>query len=48
MPNVILTPHLSCFSQNYEQRAADIFGENLGRYIAGRPLLNVVDKSLGY
>jgi phosphoglycerate dehydrogenase-like enzyme len=48
MPNVILTPHLSGFSRNYEQRAADIFGENLGRYIAGQPLLNVVDKSLGY
>jgi phosphoglycerate dehydrogenase-like enzyme len=48
MPNVILTPHLSGFSRNYEQRAADIFRENLGRYIAGQPLLNVVNKSLGY
>jgi phosphoglycerate dehydrogenase-like enzyme len=48
MPNVILTPHLSGFSQNYEERAADIFGQNLGRYVAGQPLLNVVDKSLGY
>jgi D-2-hydroxyacid dehydrogenase (NADP+) len=48
MPNVILTPHLSGFSPNYEQRAADIFCENLRRYITGHPLLNVVDKSIGY
>lgn len=48
MPNVILTPHLSGFSPNYEQRAADIFCENLRRYMAGQPLLNVVDKSTGY
>ncbi len=48
MPNVILTPHLSGFSPNYEQRAVDIFCENLSRYIAGQPLLNVVDKSTGY
>jgi phosphoglycerate dehydrogenase-like enzyme len=48
MPNVILTPHLSGFSPNYERRAVDIFCENLRRYIAGQPLLNVVDKSTGY
>jgi phosphoglycerate dehydrogenase-like enzyme len=48
LPNVILTPHLSGFSPNYEQRAVDIFCENLRRYIAGQPLLNVVDKSTGY
>ena len=48
MPNVILTPHVSGFSPNYERRAADIFCENLRRYLAGQPLLNVVDKSTGY
>jgi len=48
MPNVILTPHLSGFSPNYDQRAVDIFCENLRRYIAGQPLLNIVDKSKGY
>ena len=48
MPQVILTPHVSGFSPNYEQRAVDIFCENLRRYIAGRPLFNVVDKSTGY
>ena len=48
LPNVILTPHISGFTPHYEQRAADIFCENLRRYIAGQPLLNLVDKSTGY
>jgi len=46
--NVILTPHISGFSPNYEQRSIDIFCENLHRYLAGQPLLNVVDKTKGY
>jgi phosphoglycerate dehydrogenase-like enzyme len=48
LPNAILTPHISGFSPNYERRAVDIFCENLRRYIAGEPLLNVVDKTAGY
>jgi phosphoglycerate dehydrogenase-like enzyme len=48
LPNVILTPHIAGLSPNYEQRAADIFCQNLQRYIAGQPLLNLVDKTTGY
>jgi len=48
LTNAILTPHISGFTPNYEQRAVDIFCENLRRYIAGQPLLNIVDKSTGY
>ena len=48
LPNVILTPHISGFSPNYEQRSIDIFCENLHRYLTGQPLLNVVDKTRGY
>jgi phosphoglycerate dehydrogenase-like enzyme len=48
LPNVILTPHISGFSPHYEQRALDIFTENLRRYVAGQPLLNVVNTSTGY
>lgn len=48
LPNVILTPHIAGFSPNYEERAVDIFCENLRRYISGQPLLNVVNKTTGY
>lgn len=48
MENVILTPHISGFTPNYDLRAADIFEENLRRYVANQPLLNVVDRSTGY
>jgi phosphoglycerate dehydrogenase-like enzyme len=48
LPNVILTPHTSGFTPHYEERAAAIFTENLHRYLAGAPLLNVVGKARGY
>lgn len=48
LPNVILTPHIAGLSPNYDQRAADILCQNLQRYIAGQPLLNLVDKAAGY
>lgn len=48
LDNVILTPHVSGFSPHYDERAIEIFVENLRRYIEGRPLLNVVDVALGY
>lgn len=48
MENVIITPHISGSMQNYIDRALEIFGENLRRYRASEPLMNVVDKKLGY
>jgi len=48
LPNVILTPHTSGLSPRLHERSAELFLENLGRYVAGRPLLNVVDKRAGY
>jgi phosphoglycerate dehydrogenase-like enzyme len=48
MPNVILTPHISGISPRYEDRAAALFVENLKRYVAGDPLLNVIDRERGY
>jgi phosphoglycerate dehydrogenase-like enzyme len=48
LANVVLTPHIAGLSPNYEQRAIDIFCQNLQKYIAGQPLLNVVDKASGY
>jgi len=48
MPNVIVTPHTSGAMDDYWTPLVDLFSENLRRFEAGRPLLNVVDKGLGY
>jgi phosphoglycerate dehydrogenase-like enzyme len=48
LPNVILTPHMSGVSQGYYERVMDLFCGNLRRYLAGEPLVNVVNKQSGY
>jgi phosphoglycerate dehydrogenase-like enzyme len=48
MENVFITPHYSGAHPGYNQRAGRIFLENLRRYLAGEPLVNVVDKAEGY
>jgi phosphoglycerate dehydrogenase-like enzyme len=48
MPNVILSQHTSGHSPKNADRITSIFLDNLGRYLAGQPLKNVVDKALGY
>lgn len=48
MPNVILSPHVAGASEKYYERAADLFIENLHRYRAGRPLLNLYDPERMY
>mgnify|MGYP001027530282 FL=1 len=48
LPNVIITPHVAGFSQHYDQRAADLFAENLHRYLAGLPLYNRLQLEFGY
>jgi phosphoglycerate dehydrogenase-like enzyme len=48
LPNVMMSPHVSGHSRHYEARAAMILEENLRRYIAGAPLLNVIDRELEY
>ena len=48
-PNLIMTPHCSVDDHGvYLDRCLDIFFDNLARYMEGRPLRNVVDRSLGY
>jgi phosphoglycerate dehydrogenase-like enzyme len=48
-PNVILSPHCAVDDgRAYVTRCLDIFFDNLRRYLAGRPLRNVVDRELGY
>jgi phosphoglycerate dehydrogenase-like enzyme len=48
MENVIITGHYAGMTPCYDERALDIFLDNLQRYRAGQPLKNVVDKKLGY
>ncbi len=48
LENVILSPHVAGFTLQYDERASDLFAENLRRYLAGDPLLNLVDKARGY
>lgn len=43
-PNVFISPHVSGLTPQYDARAAVIFQANLGRFLAGEPLYNLVDK----
>lgn len=47
-PNVVLTMHTSGWSPDRQARLIALFAENVGRYVNGLPLLNVVDKEKGY
>ena len=49
LPNVILSPHCAVDDAvHYVPRCLDIFFDNVGRYLRGRPLRNRVDPTLGY
>ena len=48
LENVILTPHMSGANRGYMDKACALFADNLRRFTAGQPLLNVVDPKLGY
>jgi phosphoglycerate dehydrogenase-like enzyme len=48
MENVIISPHVSGMTPHYDDRAVELFAENLRRYLAGEPLLNVVSRDVGY
>jgi phosphoglycerate dehydrogenase-like enzyme len=46
--NVIVSPHVSGFLASYDDRCSELFAENLRRWLAGAPLLNLVDRARGY
>src|SRR5882724_11912651 len=48
LDNVILSPHVSGFLPSYDEKCVALFAENLRRYLAGDPLLNLVDRARGY
>ncbi len=48
LDNVIIAPHVSAATPHYDDRATDLFCENLRRYLRGEALLNEVDRGRGY
>ncbi len=48
IPNVIVSPHSASTSDRENGRITDLFCENLRRYLAGEPLLNVLDTETLY
>ncbi|HUB34683.1 MAG TPA: D-2-hydroxyacid dehydrogenase [Bryobacteraceae bacterium] len=47
-PNTVMTCHTSGFAPQRRIRQMSLIAENVRRYAAGLPLLNVVDKARGY
>jgi len=47
-PGMLVSPHMSADTYGWLDALAELFAVNFERWTAGRPLLNVVDKSLGY
>jgi len=43
MPNVLVSPHSGSTSDRENERLTELFCENLRRFLAGEPLLNVLD-----
>jgi len=48
LPNVLVSPHTASFAGDYWAPVVDLFLENVRRFKAREPLLNPVDKRLGY
>ena len=45
---VLITPHISAGTDKSQHRGVALFCENLCAYLAGRPLVNVIDWERGY
>lgn len=48
IPNVIITPHVGAQSAKRADDTTDLLCENLKRFLRNEPLLNLVDKRLGF
>lgn len=48
LPNALITPHVAGFLPNHWEAVTALFADNLRRFDAGQPLINVVDKREGY
>ena len=48
LENLLITPHCAGFIANLWERHVEQISANLGRYLAGYPLVGLVDKTRGY
>lgn len=48
MENVVITPHVGAQSERRIDDATDLFLYNFERFLRGEPILNLVDKRLGF
>jgi phosphoglycerate dehydrogenase-like enzyme len=48
LENALIAPHISSATPHYDDRATDLFCENLRRYLRGDELLNLVNLEKGY
>jgi len=47
-PRVLVSPHVAAVTARFWERETGLIVENIGRYLAGTPLRNVVDQEAGY
>ena len=47
-PRVLVSPHVSAVTDRFWERETALIVDNIGRYLAGAPLTNVVDLEAGY
>lgn len=48
LDNVIISPHMSGDFKGFHAAMVDVFIDNFARYSRGEPLMNTVDKALGF
>jgi phosphoglycerate dehydrogenase-like enzyme len=46
--HALIAPHISSATPYYDDRAVELFSENLTRYLEGNELLNLVNRDRGY
>lgn len=47
-PRVLVSPHVAAVTGRFWERETALIVDNIGRYLAGAPLVNVVDLEAGY
>jgi phosphoglycerate dehydrogenase-like enzyme len=47
-PRVLVSPHVSAVTTRFWERETALIVDNIGRYLAGKPLRNLVDIEAGY